>query len=403
VVEGTDSATLEGPQAESIRSDCLRGQRVTLTGAMASMRRAEVVSLVRACGGQWSPSVTHDTTLLVVGERGWPLKRNGRLTNKLRRSQALREKGYSIEVLGEEAFLERVGLHARADAVCRQYSQVELLRILGISRSQLQSLLKAGLVQPVASRGGLLYFDFRQASQVRSILRLVAAGVPVRDIRRSLMTLRRCLPGLGRSTSSGEAPDPLDWLGRLEVEGKCVVVRSRDGDLLEPSGQMRLDFSERRAESTLRFQTNRFEEAVALEQAGRLKEAVAAYRAILAEEGPDAVVNFNLANALFAQGEYAAAAERFRVATEIDPEFAEAWNNLGHLLADQGQLDEATTAYRAALRANPTYADAQYGLADVLDEAGRVEEARAQWRAYLALESVGDHADYARQRLSLTG
>src|SRR5439155_18816078 len=112
------------------------------------------------------------------------------------------------------------------------------------------------------------------------------------------------------------AAEPLDWLARLEVQEKRLVVRSTDGDLREPTGQMLLDFSEPGGEATLRFQGDRFEEAVALEEEGRLLEAAAAYRGILAEEGPDIAVSFNLANVLYALGEQAAAAERFRQVIE---------------------------------------------------------------------------------------
>src|SRR5437868_14057079 len=75
------------------RSACLRGQRVALTGALVSMPRAEAVALVRRSGGEFSAQVTRETSLLVVGEQGWPLKRNGRLTNKLERARLLQRQG----------------------------------------------------------------------------------------------------------------------------------------------------------------------------------------------------------------------------------------------------------------------------------------------------------------------
>src|SRR5207247_1165696 len=137
-------------------------------------------------------------------------------TAKLRRCEALKDDGHSVEVLAEEVFLQRLGLHAHAEAVCRSYSLVELVRILGISRPQLRGLMKAGMVQPVESRGGLLYFDFRQASRVRAVLRLLSLGVSVRSVRRSLAALRRSLPS---------AAEPLDWLARLEVQEKRVLLR----------------------------------------------------------------------------------------------------------------------------------------------------------------------------------
>src|SRR5437764_13052203 len=171
-----------------------------------------------------------------------------------------------------------MGLHRQAESICRSYSLVELVRLLGISRRQLQSLIKARLVEPLPADGGLPRFDFRQVTRVRAILKLVSSGTAVANIRRSLARLRHCLP---------HAAEPLDWLARLEVQEKRIVVRSADGELREPSGQMLLDFSEFGGEPTLRFQGDRFEQAVALEEEGRFQEAAAAYRAMLADEGPD--------------------------------------------------------------------------------------------------------------------
>src|SRR5262249_28420890 len=157
------------------------------------------------------------------------------------------------------------------------YSLVELVRLLGISRRQLQALIKAGLVEPLPADGGLPAFDFRQVTRVRAVLKLVSSAAAIVSIRRSLMRLRRSLP---------HAAEPLDWLARLDVQEKRLVVRSARGDLREPTGQMLLDFSEVGGEATLRFQGDRFDEAVAFEEAGRFREAVTAYREILVEEGP---------------------------------------------------------------------------------------------------------------------
>jgi tetratricopeptide (TPR) repeat protein len=374
----------------------LRGKIVSLTGTMISMSRAEAVALIRHGGGRFSPQVARDTSLLVVGEQGWPLKRNGRLTNKLRRAQMLQRQGRAIEIISEECFLERLGREEQADAVCRSYSLAEVVRLLGISRRQLQSLINVRLVEPVAAASGLPMFDFRQVSRVRAVLKLVASGTAVPKIRRSLAMLRGSLP---------HAAEPLDWLARLDVQENRIVVRSADGELLEPSGQMLLDFSEhhlsdRASDPTLRFQQDRFAEAVALEEAGRYQQAVAAYRAILTEEGPDVVVAFNLANSLYAVGEKEAAAERFRQVVEAQGDFVEAWNNLGNVLAELKQPEEAIAAVRRAVEIDPCYADAHYALADLLDEAGRGEESVSHWRAYLALESQGPHAEYARGRLA---
>ena len=86
-------------------------------------------------------------------------------------------------------------------------------------------------------------FEFRDLVCVRGILSLLEQGVPLRRIRRNVEILRDRLP---------EVNDPLRSL-RVWVEGSERMVIRHEGMLLEPSGQMVLDFgqgAQRPAENT---------------------------------------------------------------------------------------------------------------------------------------------------------
>ncbi|MBI1901868.1 MAG: tetratricopeptide repeat protein [Planctomycetia bacterium] len=369
----------------------LAGQSVAFTGRLASMTRESAVALAYEAGGQFSATVTRATTLLVVGDDGWPLGKSGRPTRSLQQARFLQQRGAAIEILGEASFLKRVGLDASLDAARQTWSLADVVQMLDISRDRVRGLIQAGLIEPVQWRSGVPFFDFRDATRLRTLLSLLESGVKLRDIRRSLQRIRSAVPGAAQS---------LDALGVLESWGNRVVVRSRGGELLEPAGQRLLDFEPPETAATIRIEGDLFDEAVRFEEQGDLESAVEPYEKLLLKEGPDADVCFNLGNALFALGRSEAAIERFRQAVELDPQHAEAWNNLGHLLAEARRHGQAIGAYRRAVEIDPDWPDARYGLADVLDEAGFCGEALPHWRALLALLPDGPLAQHARSRLA---
>jgi NAD-dependent DNA ligase len=74
----------------------LKDQKVAFTGKLASMTSAEAQELVRACGAEWVASVTEQTTILVVGQDGLPLGKDGGLTRNLRAARRLKSHGIVI-------------------------------------------------------------------------------------------------------------------------------------------------------------------------------------------------------------------------------------------------------------------------------------------------------------------
>jgi tetratricopeptide (TPR) repeat protein len=374
----------------------LAGQCLAFTGRLASMSRRAAAEAVERNGGTVSQTVNLQTTLLVIGREGWPLKPDGHLTRKLQQARRLQQKKHAIEVLPEERFLQLLELQSGDEAVCRTYTTAELTALLEVPRSQIEAWQRSGYIVPAGHRDGLPSFDFRQVRAARAVRNLLAAGVPPRRLLRSIRQLRGWLPEEGSAS---------DLVTGLIHAGNRFLLRTDRGDLAETTGQLVFDFPADAAPSSVPWSNaacadELFEDAVRLEQEGKLEEAAQRYRQLLRDEGPDADVFFNLANVLSGTGEVQAAIERLHDAVAIDPEHADAWNNLGNLLAEKNRLDAALDAYRRAVAVEPDYADALYGLADVLEQLGRLDEARVQWRAYLQFEPTGECADYARSRLA---
>ena len=78
----------------------------------------------------------------------------------------------------------------------------------------------------------------------------------------------------------------------------------------------------------------------------------------------------NLGIALMTQGQFATAADRFRKAIALDPDFAEPHANLGYALGRLGQNAAAVDELRVFLRRQPDNSKAQAWLAGILANSG---------------------------------
>jgi len=100
----------------------------------------------------------------------------------------------------------------------------------------------------------------------------------------------------------------------------------------------------------------------ALRGQGKLDAAIACYRNALFIDPANAGVHYNLGNALNAAGAGGEAAARFRAAARLQPDNAEAHNNLGLTLRTQGDHDGALAAFRRALAVRPDHPEALNNL-----------------------------------------
>ncbi len=118
-----------------------------------------------------------------------------------------------------------------------------------------------------------------------------------------------------------------------------------------------------------------------LQAEGRADEAAEHYREAvrLRPNYPEAL--YNLGNVLAAGGRLAEAEARYEQAVGLDDGFAAAHNNLANVLLMQGKVDQGIAHYRRALEINPKYADARENLAIAEKQRGRAPSDRGNLAA----------------------
>jgi tetratricopeptide (TPR) repeat protein/2-polyprenyl-3-methyl-5-hydroxy-6-metoxy-1,4-benzoquinol methylase len=129
-----------------------------------------------------------------------------------------------------------------------------------------------------------------------------------------------------------------------------------------------------------------FAQAVGHHQAGRLDEAIARYRQVLALKPDLTSAHNNLGNALCEQGKFEEAEASHRRALALQPDQAEAHNNLGAVFFEREQLDEAVACYRQAIALEPDYAEAHNNLGAAFIRKSKLDEAETSIRRALALK-----------------
>ena len=120
-------------------------------------------------------------------------------------------------------------------------------------------------------------------------------------------------------------------------------------------------------------------------QAGRIAEAEAAYRQILASDPGNFDALHLMGVIAYQLGRYDEALERISQALALSPTDAPAQNNLGNVLRVQGRLDEARARFRNAVTLRPNYVDAHVNLGALNSKQGRLEEAIACYRTARSL------------------
>ena len=172
------------------------------------------------------------------------------------------------------------------------------------------------------------------------------------------------------------------------------------------------------------------QEAIQLQNSGRLKRAEGAYKALLkshpknfdalhffglfcAQQGnykkaiqllrsagqiepTSAEVHNNLGNALQSIHEFQAAIESHDRAIQIEADFPEAHYNLGMSHAAIGKYEDAIECYRRAIELRPEYVEALNNLGTALQVSSRYRESEGCFRRALVLEP-----GFAKARLNL--
>jgi tetratricopeptide (TPR) repeat protein len=289
------------------------------------------------------------------------------------------------------------------------YSLADSARILHISPARLRYWERTELVSRSALANDQPAFGFRDLVCIRTILALLENGIPLRRIRRSADRLRERIP---------ELDQPLGAL-RVWLEGSNRVVVRHQGALLEPDGQLVLDFelappsdddvaplplpARRMAAEDADFATalEWFERGCQLDSSPEtLEDAIRAYRSALQADPEFADAHCNLGTAHYNRGERDRARACYEEALRHDPEHAEANFNLGNMLEEAGQREAALSRYKIAVRADPFFSDAQLNLALLYEKLSLRRKAKEHWRRYLQLVPEGSWSDIARQHLA---
>ena len=129
-------------------------------------------------------------------------------------------------------------------------------------------------------------------------------------------------------------------------------------------------------------------------QEGKIEDAIKHYGQALRIDPNNAQAHFNLGGALEQAGKREDAIDQYRRALQTEPNLAEAHNNLAVALMRLGKLPEAIEHFERALRIKPDYAEVHNNLGGALTQLGRTPEAIGHYEQALRLNPDYPEAHY---------
>jgi len=252
------------------------------------------------------------------------------------------------------------------------YSTRDVARLFSLPDSRLRYWAQTGFIRPSQRTGERVLYDFRDLIAVKVAKELLAAGLSLQRVRRSLDALKVKLP---------EVSVPLARL-RIRCEHDTVVVEESEHAFEAQSGQVLLNFAvESLREEVAQVLTF---PVVDRAEAGMPGDAYEWFLRGCEEEaewdGEDPE-----------DPAFIAAKTAYEQALELDPGLASAYTNLGALLAAGGDLDGARDCFDQALYFDSEQPEAQANLAALALRTGDPETAIAGYR--LLLEGSPDHLE----------
>ena len=140
--------------------------------------------------------------------------------------------------------------------------------------------------------------------------------------------------------------------------------------------------------------TAKEQQAVALINQGKLEDAEAIYRKLIAAGTKNHIVYGNLAAICGMQGRFDELIELLQVTLQLNPNDPDAHNNLGLALKQQGDLGAAIASYKTALQLKPNYPEAHNNLGIAFKEQGDLAAAIACYNTALQLKPNYPEAHY---------
>ncbi len=394
----------------------LSGKRIFFFGKLAGATRREAALLVRQQGGLVSQLLSPKVNLVVVGEAEVLARDFESWSEPLDSETKEAFESGKLDILSESAFWNLLASAEDETERPPLFTAAMLAEAVDVPIASIRLWQRRGLIVPAVYVRNLAYYDFQEVLTAKTLRDLLRSGISPEMLEKRLQSVRRMLPDISR---------PLAQLSVI-LEGKDLLLRNGEM-LVDQKGQRRIDFD------AWEFDTDEYEladdegrdkpdsmlhcldaaiapsgpdvstlcdMALALEEGGRLNEALAMYRAALAAEGPEAGLCFQVAELLYRLGELQAARERYYMVLELDEDDVEARANLGCVLAELGETNLAVSAFQGALKYHPDYADVHYHLGLLLWRQGRKDEAQSHFREFLKLHPESPWADGIRE---LTG
>lgn len=349
----------------------LGGAHLFVLGRLHGVHRAGLEERIRDRGCSLGKRLGRHTTLAVISH-----STAATLLSSRKVMRFFEQAPGDAAILSELTFKRRLGLAAPASEEPRALTLVDLERLSGLAGELLFWLALYDVIEPVEERYG-----YRDVVCAREVARLMGEGADFGRIIAVAVELRR----------DGQRLSEV----RLTTAGHGGLMRSLDGRAVELDGQYPLDLDEDVAECE--------EIAAWAEEAhceGDLESAERFYRLALKLDRQNAVLPFNLASVMDAQGRAAEATIFWQMALDREPCFPEAWFNLALCAEEGGRPQEAADLYQAALEIDADYADAAFNLAHLYYELGRFDRAVPYWERFLALEPVGEDRRTARLHLA---
>lgn len=384
----------------------IENRRIAFVGKLGGMTRREVRELVKSYDGIMVDRVDESVDLIVIGADVIPLGEQTELLDDWVLDASAEGR---VSVITETQFWQQLGMVEPELDVDRLYTPAMLAGLLELPISTIRRWHRRGLITPTRQFNKLPYFDFQEIASARRIATLIASGATPAAIETKLSRLAGLYPNLQR---------PLSQLSVI-VEGRNVLLRQGAG-LIEPGGQMRIDFESLDQDDNEKqqllsidsaFETKTLEQlatpdefielATEFEDQEDPHSATEVLRAMALAFGPTAECCFRIAELLYQQNDLNGAKERYYAAVELDETFVEARASLGCVLVELGQKELALSAFHGALQFHPDYPDVHFHVGRLLDEMKREDEARPHWQTFLDLAPRSPWAEEARHRLSL--
>jgi predicted O-linked N-acetylglucosamine transferase (SPINDLY family) len=140
--------------------------------------------------------------------------------------------------------------------------------------------------------------------------------------------------------------------------------------------------------------TDKEKQAEELMHQGKLEEAEAIYRELIARGVNNHIVYGNLTAICGMQGRLDELTELVKKTLELNPSYPEAYNYLGNALKQQGDLAAAIEAYKTAVQLKPNYVKAHYNLGLALMEQREIIAAIDAFKTAIQLKPNAPEAHY---------